>query len=176
MNMIVPTLDAPSDFFQPFRDNMISSVANAMPHVGKYQLPIVVYVKKDNTPNVSPASHEAIVAGLKQLTTKAEVHVAQLKSMTKAQKVALLSRASILISLAGDDLFETAWMPPGSTVVELFEKDGFARDYEVFVSMLGHNHITVQGDKVLSEKEWREFGRQRGPQHNVSTAVESSGS
>lgn len=173
MNMIVPTMNAPSTFFEPFRQNMIASVGNAMPHIGKYHLPIVVYIQREYLPRIAAKSHEAIVEGLKKLTSKAEVHVAQMRAMTRPQKIAMLANADIVISLTSEELYETAWMPPASTVIEIFEEGGFHRDYEVFVSILGHNHITVQNDKVLSEAEWRKHGRQRGPQKDAEVDVDA---
>jgi len=113
---------------------------------------------------MAPESHDAIVAGLKKLTDRAEVHVAQLKSMTRQEKISLLSRTSIFVGIAAADLIEAMWMPPGEggVVIELFEAGGFERDNEAFVSMLNLEYVAISGDRVLTEKEWDAHGRKRG--------------
>lgn len=130
MNMGVPSIDAPAGFWHPFRENIISSIGNVMPHVGKHRLPVVVYIERPaDKEKLSPESNDAIIAGLKKLTKRAEIHIAQFRSLTKQQRIALLSRASILVGLASDDLYEAAWMKSGNNamVFELFEEGGFQR-------------------------------------------------
>jgi hypothetical protein len=51
MNMIVPSVSAPMHFWDPFRENVLATIGpNAMPHVGKYRLPVVVYLERVSTP------------------------------------------------------------------------------------------------------------------------------
>ncbi|WVF69529.1 hypothetical protein IAT40_004307 [Kwoniella sp. CBS 6097] len=166
MNAMIPSIHAPKAFWNPFRKNMMSALGvDGHSEHGSRGLPVVVYVdrQKDN-PKMKPADHEKLVESLKGLTDIAEVHVARVSAMSKARQVDLMGRAQVVISLHGDDLFHTLWMPPkeGSTVIELFEKGGFIRDFELLASALNHRHIAVQGDHELTEEQWRASGVSRG--------------
>jgi hypothetical protein len=46
MNMIVPSIPAPRHFWNPFRESVVESIGDHMPHVGKYNLPVVVYIER----------------------------------------------------------------------------------------------------------------------------------
>lgn len=95
-----------------------------------------------------------------------------MKSMTSDEKVALLSRTDILISLTGDDLLQMMWMKAGGSVIEIFEGGGFARDFEVAAELLNHNHIVVRKDEILTREKWSEHPLgQRGPQKDVSRSL-----
>jgi hypothetical protein len=96
--------------------------------------------------------------------------------MSKQQRIALMSRASILVGLSSDDLMEAIWMPTGRghVVIELFEEGGFQRDIEAFTTMLNLDYMAIQNDEVLTEKMWREHGRMRGPDKNVSNTTLSA--
>lgn len=85
-----------------------------------------------------------MIAALKSLTSKAEVHVAKLGAMKRDQLVGVMGQHSgplllhlldqlfltarqIVIGLHSDELMSALWMPvtKGSTVIELFEEGGF---------------------------------------------------
>lgn len=120
-------MPAPTRFWEPLRQNMLDAVGDHTPNVGKYKLPVVVYIERDVKPMLAPESHKALVAELKKLTPRAEVHVTQIKSMTKEQQVSLFSKTDIVVGLHGNELLEAAWMSPESSVIEIFEEGGFNR-------------------------------------------------
>ncbi|WOO84753.1 uncharacterized protein LOC62_06G008266 [Vanrija pseudolonga] len=164
MNGNMPSVPAPLDFFAPFSSNMIESVGDLLPNVGKYDLPVVVYIDKDGKPGLAPGSHKALVEALKGLTDIAEVHVTKIKAMTRSQKVALMSRTTILISVHGEELLQSVWMPPGdgATVIEIFEDAGFQPDNALLAGLLNLGYIPIQEKHRL--RNWRELsGSLRGP-------------
>lgn len=91
--------------------------------------------------------------------------------MTRRQKVALLSRANIVIGLHTEDLIQVAWMRAGkgNTLVELFEAEGFARDFQLLADSINVGHVAVQGDREFTPEMWADhpLGK-RGPQKDVS--------
>lgn len=95
--------------------------------------------------------------------------------MTRQQKVALFSRANIVIGLHAEDLLQTAWMRAGkgNAVVELFEAEGFSRDYQILADTINLKHVAVQGNRELTPEMWahHEVGM-RGPQKDVSGVEE----
>lgn len=46
MNANVPHMSAPKHFWDPFHDSMQRAIGDIMPHVGKHNLPIVVYIER----------------------------------------------------------------------------------------------------------------------------------
>lgn len=48
-----------------------------------------------------------------------------------------------MIGVHGNGLTHQLWMPSGGTVVELFPRDAFLRDYQVVAEALGHHHIVI---------------------------------
>ncbi|OCF33791.1 hypothetical protein I316_04503 [Kwoniella heveanensis BCC8398] len=171
MNAMIPSIHAPKAFWNPFRKNMMSALGvDGHSENGSRGLPVVVYIdRQKENPKMRVADHEKLVESLKGLTDIAEVHVARISAMSKARQVDLMGRAQVVISLHGDDLFHTLWMPPkeGSTVIELFEKGGFVRDFELLASALNHRHIAVQGDHELTEEQWRASGVSRGDERGT---------
>ncbi|KAL1407021.1 hypothetical protein Q8F55_006434 [Vanrija albida] len=164
MNGNMPQVPAPLDFFSPFSANMIESVGDLLPNVGKYNLPVVVFVDKDGKPGLAPFAQKKLVEALKGLTDIAEVHVTKLKAMTRSQKVALMSRATILISVHGEELLQSVWMQPGegATVIEIFEDGGFQPDNALLAGLLNLGYIPVQETNIL--RGWRQLsGAKRGP-------------
>lgn len=135
MNGEAHTMPARTGFWDPLRANMLAAVGDRTPNVGKYKLPVVVFVKNDAKPMIAPHSQDAIVAELKRLTPRAEVHVTQLKSMTKEQQVSLLAKTDVLVSLHSQDLLEAAWMRPEGSVIEIFEEGGFNRELSSFQAL-----------------------------------------
>lgn len=183
MNGNMPALPAPLDFFAPFSGNMIESVGDLLPNVGKYDLPVVVFIDKDGKPGLAPGSHKAFVEALKSLTDIAEVHVTKIKAMTRLQKVALMSRTTILISVHGEELLQSVWMPPGdgATVIEIFEDAGFSREWcgwseadlaadnALLAGVLNLGYIPIQKHRL---RNWRELsGSPRGPGKDVGAAA-----
>jgi hypothetical protein len=128
MNGEAHTMPAPKTFWEPLRRNMLEAVGDVTPTVGRYKLPVVVYIERDTKPMLSKESHDALVAELKHLTPRAEVHVTQLKSMTKEQQVSLFAKTDVVVGLHGQELFEAAWMSPEGSVIEIFEEGGFNRE------------------------------------------------
>ena len=128
MNGEAHTMPAPKGFWEPLRRNMLDAVGDVTPSVGRYKLPVVVYIERDTKPMLSKESHDALVAELKHLTPRAEVHVTQLKSMTKEQQVSLFAKTDVVVGLHGQELFEAAWMSPEGSVIEIFEEGGFNRE------------------------------------------------
>ncbi|WVQ98316.1 hypothetical protein IAU59_005439 [Kwoniella sp. CBS 9459] len=171
MNAMIPSIHAPKAFWNPFRKNMMSALGvDGHSENGSRGLPVVVYIdRQKENPKMKDTDHEKLVESLKGLTDIAEVHVARVSAMSKARQVDLMGRAQIVISLHGDDLFHTLWMPPkeGSTVIELFEKGGFVRDFELLASALNHRHIAVQGDHELTEEQWQASGVSRGDERGT---------
>ncbi|WVR04845.1 hypothetical protein IAU60_001857 [Kwoniella sp. DSM 27419] len=170
MNAAVPHVAAPQSFWSPYRANMMRSLGvDGVSKTGSRGLPVVVYIdRQTETPKMRPADHDALVGALKGLTEIAEVHVAKVSAMSKARQVDLMSRAQIVISLHGDELFNLLWMPTeGSTVIGLFEKSGFIRDFELLASSLNHKYILIRHDKVVSAAAWRESGTGNGPERQT---------
>ncbi|EKD04548.1 hypothetical protein A1Q2_01120 [Trichosporon asahii var. asahii CBS 8904] len=163
MNGEAHTMPAPKTFWEPLRRNMLEAVGDVTPTVGRYKLPVVVYIERDTKPMLSKESHDALVAELKHLTPRAEVHVTQLKSMTKEQQVSLFAKTDVVVGLHGQELFEAAWMSPEGSVIEIFEEGGFNRDYGIFLNMLNIDHTVIQKDRVLTEVVWMNHEKARGP-------------
>ncbi|KAK4684253.1 short coiled-coil protein, partial [Tremellales sp. Uapishka_1] len=159
MNADIPSALATIDFFEPYRISALKSLGVYQPTVEN--LPVVIYVDRQReTPKVLDGDHARFLEALKGLTGKAEIHVTRLSAMTKAQQVAL-----VLIGLHGDEIMNAIWMKaaPGSTVIELYEEDGFERDYQLMASTLFHTHIAIHNDHILDEEGWRQLGSKRGP-------------
>ncbi|CAK9779740.1 hypothetical protein CC85DRAFT_285205 [Cutaneotrichosporon oleaginosum] len=175
MNANVPQMDAPANFWDPFSTAMARATGDLL-RVGRFQLPVVVYLDRNSEPMVSPESSEALIKGLRELTGRAEVHVARIQSMTRRQKVALLSRANVMIGLNAEDMLQMAWMRAGkgNAVVELFEEDGFANDFALLANTLGFKHIAIQGNRELTPRMWSEHPNgKRGPQHHAVVDVDA---
>ncbi|GMK56918.1 hypothetical protein CspeluHIS016_0307580 [Cutaneotrichosporon spelunceum] len=167
MNGNVPAIDAPPGFWDMCSSAMARSIGDLL-RVGRFRLPVVVYIERDSQPLLNPTSNDALVAGLKELTGRAEVHIARVQGMTRRQKVALLSRANIVIGLNAEDLLQIAWMQvgKGNGVVELFEAEGFTFDYALLAHMLGLKHIAIQGNRELTPMMWSQHpSGKRGPQN-----------
>lgn len=131
MNANVPLVEAPLDYWEPIRRNMLrsSGVDHSSKH-GTRGLPVVVYIDRQrDSPKLSDASHEALIEALKGLTDVAEVHVTKLGGMTKAQQVDLMGRAEVVLSLHADELRQQLWMKATgrSAVIEVFEEGCFIR-------------------------------------------------
>ncbi|WVW78167.1 hypothetical protein I302_100118 [Kwoniella bestiolae CBS 10118] len=170
MNALIPSISATRSFWDPIRSNVMRSLGvDEHSEIGSRGLPVVVYVdRQKENPKMKQSDHDALVEGLMSLTNVAEVHVARLSAMSKARQVDLMGRAQVVVSLHGDELFTTLWMPPreDSLVIELFEDGGFIRDFELLATGLNHKYIAVQGDKVLTEEKWRETGATKGDERD----------
>ncbi|OCF53988.1 hypothetical protein L486_08522 [Kwoniella mangroviensis CBS 10435] len=171
MNALIPSIAATRSFWDSIRSNVMRSLGvDDHSEVGSRGLPVIVYVdRQKENPKMKQSDHDALVEGLMSLTNIAEVHVARLSAMSKARQVDLVGRAQVLVSLHGDELFNTLWMPPreDSLVIELFEDGGFIRDFELLATGLNHKYIAVQGDKVLTEEKWRETGATKGDERDT---------
>jgi hypothetical protein len=167
MNANVPHMPAPPGFWDPFSAAMARATGDLL-RVGRFALPVVVYLDRSAEPLLAPAANEALIGGLRALTGRAEVHVARIQSMTRRQKVALLARANVVVGLNAEDMLQVAWMRAGkgNGVVELFEADGFANDFALLAGMMGLKHVAIQGDRELTPRMWGEHPNgKRGPQH-----------
>ncbi|WWC86645.1 uncharacterized protein L201_001522 [Kwoniella dendrophila CBS 6074] len=166
MNALIPSTSATKSFWQPIRSNVIRSLGvDGSSEIGSTGLPVVVYVdRQKESPKMKQSDHDAMVEGLMSLTNIAEVHVARISAMSKARQVEITSKAQVIVSLHGDELFTALWMPSieNSLVIELFEEGGFIRDFELLATSLNHRYIAVSGNKVLTEEEWRETGATKG--------------
>ncbi|KAK8847645.1 hypothetical protein IAR55_005504 [Kwoniella newhampshirensis] len=166
MNAMIPTVPAAQNFWEQFRTNMMRSLGvDGKSDTGSRGLPVVVYVdRQKEKPKMKQSDHDSLVQALMTLTTVAEVHVAKAASMSKARQVELMGRAQIVVSLHGDELFTTLWMPAteGSTVIEIFEDGGYERDFQLLATTLNHQYIAIQNDRILTEEKWRELGTKKG--------------
>ncbi|ODO08574.1 hypothetical protein L198_00304 [Cryptococcus wingfieldii CBS 7118] len=165
MNVLVPTVAAPGDIFQQYRDNAIQSFGVSKSKIGSRGLPVVVYLShQKEPPRLRSEDHAGMITALKSLTSIAEVHIVKVGGMPKIRQVELLSRALVVIGSHSDDLVHVIWMPPskGSTIIELFETGGFQRDFELMASSLNHNYVAVAGDRVVPEEEWKIAGPSNG--------------
>lgn len=102
-------------------------------------------MRQRDHPRLLPKDYDALVDALKKLTLKAEVHVAKLSSMKKAQQIELMGRAEvslacgvvevelmlqqIILGIHSDEIMHALWMQdtPRSTVIEIFEEGGYDR-------------------------------------------------
>ncbi|WWC68179.1 uncharacterized protein I206_102102 [Kwoniella pini CBS 10737] len=170
MNALIPSLPAVKTFWEPFRSNVIRSLGvDGHSEIGSRGLPVIVYVdRQKESPKLKQSDHNALVEGLMSLTNIAEVHVARIAAMSKARQVELMGRAQVIVSLHGDELFTSLWMPQreNSLVIELFEEGGFVRDFELLASGLNHKYVAISGDQILIEEKWRETGSTKGPERD----------
>nr|XP_018265205.1 uncharacterized protein I303_01565 [Kwoniella dejecticola CBS 10117]OBR87363.1 hypothetical protein I303_01565 [Kwoniella dejecticola CBS 10117] len=170
MNALIPSLPAAQTFWEPIRSNVMRSLGvDGHTGIGSRGLPVIVYVdRQKENPKMRQADHNALVEGLMSLTNIAEVHVARIAAMSKARQVELMGRAQVIISIHGDELFTSLWMPQreNSLVIELFEEGGFVRDFELLASGLNHKYVAISGDSLLPEEKWRESGSTKGPERD----------
>ncbi|WVQ79833.1 hypothetical protein IAT38_001933 [Cryptococcus sp. DSM 104549] len=166
MNVLIPSVQAPQTFWDPYLNNVVQSVGADEPsNTGSRGLPVVVYIDRQKEGfKMRDEDHQALVQGLMSLTPLAEVHVAKMGAMTKARQVDLISRAKIVIGLHGDELISGLWMPsrPGSTLIEIFEEGGFEREHELMATALNHQYIAIQHDHVVAREKWMEAGASQG--------------
>ncbi|BEI82546.1 hypothetical protein CcaverHIS002_0304140 [Cutaneotrichosporon cavernicola] len=176
MNANVPHMDAPRGFWDPFSTAIATAVGDLL-RVGRFNLPVVVYFDRSAEPLINPSSNDALITGLRELTGRSEVHIARIQGMTRRQKVALVSRANIVVGLNAEDMLQIMFMQAGkgNAVVELFETDGFSFDYALLAHMLGLKHIAIQGSRELTPQMWDEHPNgKRGPQHEDVIDIDAS--
>ena len=112
--------------------------------------------------------------------------------MTRPQQLDLLARAQVIVGLHSDDIRGALWMPGGeqTTVIELFEQDGFVResanpvgmgarlntgDYELLVTTLGHRHIAFQRDHTIGKEVWGDWkGSKRGDEAKGEVSLDAA--
>lgn len=55
------------------------------------------------------------------------------------------------------------WARSGATVIELFTVGSFIREFETIATVLGHRHLAVWNDTVLSKDRYMKFQGETEP-------------
>ncbi|KAH8086295.1 hypothetical protein HD553DRAFT_341131 [Filobasidium floriforme] len=155
MNAVIAPMPARLDFMDPVRENVIAGLQAYIAPVDK---PVVVYVDNQGEHRkLAKGDHETLIEALHTLTDVAEVHVSQLKQMDPKTRLELLSRASIILSVHDEKLIQAMWMPATtfSSVIEILDEGGFAPDWYVFSTLLGHYYYPIHNDHVFEKPEKR---------------------
>lgn len=146
----VAKLDTPEDFFEPVRQAMMKGLGIKSKPTSK---PVVTYLDHQaDGRRLLKEDHTRLLAALKSLTDVAEVHVAKPKQMTVKEKIELIGKSSILLSVHNEDLLQQVWMKASdvSTVIEIFDVGGYSPDWALLAKMMGHRHLAIHNDAIFT--------------------------
>lgn len=151
----VAKLETPEDFFEPVRKAMIKGLGIKDKPTSK---PVVTYLDHQSEGRrLLKEDHEELLKALKTLTDVAEVHVAKPKQMTAKEKIELISKTSVLLTVHNDDLLQQMWMKASdvSTVMEIFDVGGYSPDWALLSKMMGHRYLPIHNDAIFTEPKRR---------------------
>jgi hypothetical protein len=133
---------------------------------GNYK-PVITYISRQSSRRrLTAESHAELV---KELTARAEkkgweLVIVEAERLSKEEQFLLAGRTTVcslsekhmltpqvMLGVHGNGLSHLLWMPatPQSTVIEMFFKGGFARDYQWTSHALGHRHFAIQRKLIL---------------------------
>lgn len=94
-----------------------------------------------------------------------ELHVVDFAKMTFHEQIRQVAHTDILIGVHGNGLSHLLFLPPNSSVIELFPPDNHHLDYRVFAATRGLDYygILYGENRFIEEKEAYELGSYGSP-------------
>ncbi|CDZ97824.1 Glycosyltransferase AER61, uncharacterised [Phaffia rhodozyma] len=146
----------PLTWFEPYRTTALDMLGAEVEITN--ERPVVVYLTRESShlaPSLSRDAYQDLVKSLRRLANHAEVHLTIVGNVEKEDLIPLLAKTNVLISHKGDDLMTTSfWLPPGATVIEIFDENSFVRVNEMMSGLLGFKHVIVRNDQVYEKSNW----------------------
>lgn len=143
----------PAELFQD--PGLKRKLAKPMKQPDPKHRPLVTYISRQSSRRrLTPDSHADLVQAL-QSHSKAngwDLMVVEAEKMSKEEQLNLAAKTTIMLGVHGNGLTHLLWMPatPQSAVIEMFIRDGFARDYQWTAQHLGIKHFAVRHDTFAS--------------------------
>ncbi len=144
----------PAELFQD--PGLKRKLAKPMKQPDPKHRPLVTYISRQSSRRrLTPDSHADLVQAL-QSHSKAngwDLMVVEAEKMSKEEQLNLAAKTTIMLGVHGNGLTHLLWMPatPQSAVIEMFIRDGFARDCERWQKRTLVHEI-VETDRVLTDQ------------------------
>ncbi|KAI5450010.1 hypothetical protein NCC49_003772 [Naganishia albida] len=153
------------------QDIMVSLRASFLESLGAVvnasDKPVVIYMDhQKQARRLIKNQHDDLVQALKGLVDIAEIHVVDVQSLSRTEKVEVFGRATVMLSVFHDDSINQIYMPPSdrSTVIEIYDPGSYAPDWHLVANVVGHRYYPIHYDQI---------GLQRPRQRVATTGMDS---